>query len=101
MRESDHIVSQAHIPQGIGQALLEHGIYDRETGQLLTGSYNDYAMPRADDMPEFHFETRNIPCVTNALGKRLEATSYREGKVARLVFSGGDVIEPLVISPLR
>ncbi|MGS0759180.1 molybdopterin cofactor-binding domain-containing protein, partial [Roseateles sp. GG27B] len=49
------VEGQVHggIAQGIGQALLEHGIYDVDSGQLLTGSYMDYAMPRADDLPNF------------------------------------------------
>ncbi len=53
--------------QGIGQALMEEVRYD-ESGQLLTATYMDYAMPRAADMPAIHFETRNVRCVTNALG---------------------------------
>jgi carbon-monoxide dehydrogenase large subunit len=53
--------------QGVGQALLEQAVYD-ESGQLVTGSFMDYAMPRADDFPKIHFETRNIPCATNPLG---------------------------------
>ena len=49
------VEGQVHggIAQGIGQALLENCVYDKETGQLLTGSYMDYAMPRADDLPSF------------------------------------------------
>ncbi len=49
------VAGQVHggLAQGIGQALLEGCVYDKETGQLLTGSYNDYAMPRADDLPNF------------------------------------------------
>ena len=49
------VEGQVHggIAQGIGQALLENAVYDKETGQLLTGSYMDYTMPRADDVPSF------------------------------------------------
>ncbi|NVO15653.1 MAG: xanthine dehydrogenase family protein molybdopterin-binding subunit [Rhodoplanes sp.] len=54
--------------QGIGQALLERTVYDAESGQLLTASLQDYALPRAGDMPDFVFETCNVPCVTNPLG---------------------------------
>ena len=54
--------------QGIGQALLERAVYDRESGQLLTASLMDYALPKASDMPSFTFETRNVKCRTNALG---------------------------------
>ncbi|OYV00950.1 MAG: carbon monoxide dehydrogenase [Burkholderiales bacterium PBB5] len=65
------VEGQVHggLAQGIGQALLEHGVYDVETGQLLTGSYMDYAMPRADDLPSFTVETaKGTPCTHNPLG---------------------------------
>jgi len=54
--------------QGIGQALMENTVYDPASGQLLSASFMDYAMPRAGDAPDFVFETRNIPCKTNPLG---------------------------------
>lgn len=56
------------VVQGLGQALTEHTVYDPETGQLLTGSFTDYALPRADDLPFFSFTTRNVPCKANPLG---------------------------------
>ena len=55
------------IVQGIGQALYEHTVYDAD-GQLLSASFLDYAMPRADGVPSFNFETRNVPSKTNAFG---------------------------------
>lgn len=58
---------QGGIVQGIGQALLERTVYDAE-GQLLTASFMDYALPRAEDIPDLHFETRNVRCTTNPLG---------------------------------
>jgi carbon-monoxide dehydrogenase large subunit len=63
------VEGQVHggIAQGIGQALLEHGIYD-ESGQLLTGSFMDYCMPRADDLPSFTVDTTVTPCTHNPLG---------------------------------
>jgi aerobic carbon-monoxide dehydrogenase large subunit len=54
--------------QGIGQALMEETVYDPGTGQLLSASFMDYAMPRAGHAPDFVFETRNVPCKTNPLG---------------------------------
>jgi carbon-monoxide dehydrogenase large subunit len=54
--------------QGIGQALMEDTVYDTSTGQLLSASFMDYAMPRAEHAPDFVFETRNVPCKTNPLG---------------------------------
>lgn len=65
------VEGQVHggLAQGIGQALLEHGIYDEHSGQLLTGSYMDYAMPRADDLPTFNVKTaKGTPCTHNPLG---------------------------------
>lgn len=55
------------VVQGIGQCLYERVVYD-ETGQLLTGSLMDYQLARAGDIPPIHFETRNVPSTTNALG---------------------------------
>jgi carbon-monoxide dehydrogenase large subunit len=54
--------------QGIGQALMEATVYDAASGQLLSASLMDYALPRAADAPSFMFETRNAPCKTNPLG---------------------------------
>jgi aerobic carbon-monoxide dehydrogenase large subunit len=56
------------IVQGIGQALLEHAVYDPDSGQLLAGSFMDYAMPRAGDIPHFAFSTHNVPTTSNPLG---------------------------------
>jgi carbon-monoxide dehydrogenase large subunit len=55
------------VAQSIGQALLEHTYYDTD-GQLVTATFNDYAMPRADDFPFFDFNTRNVPCKWNVMG---------------------------------
>jgi aerobic carbon-monoxide dehydrogenase large subunit len=62
---------QAHggIVQGIGQALREHTVYDGD-GQLLTGSYMDYAMPRAEDAPLFVHDFHPVPATTNPLGAK-------------------------------
>jgi aerobic carbon-monoxide dehydrogenase large subunit len=54
--------------QGIGQALMEQAVYSSKDGQLVTGTFMDYALPRAADGPRFVFETHNIPCKTNPLG---------------------------------
>ena len=66
------VEGQVHggLVQGIGQALLENCVYDRETGQLLTGSFMDYAMPRADDFPEFKIGTVCTPCTHNPIGAK-------------------------------
>jgi aerobic carbon-monoxide dehydrogenase large subunit len=54
--------------QGIGQALMENTVYEPGSGQLVSASLMDYALPRAAEMPDFVFETRNVPCRTNPLG---------------------------------
>ncbi|MCC7425809.1 MAG: xanthine dehydrogenase family protein molybdopterin-binding subunit [Alphaproteobacteria bacterium] len=63
------VEGQTHggIVQGIGQALYEHTVY-AEDGQILTGSYMDYCLPRADDVPGFVFNSHPVPCTTNPLG---------------------------------
>jgi carbon-monoxide dehydrogenase large subunit len=64
------VEGQVHggLAQGIGQALLEGCRYDAESGQLLTGTYQDYCMPRADDVPSFRIGTEVTPCTHNPLG---------------------------------
>ncbi|GFZ96924.1 carbon monoxide dehydrogenase [Elstera cyanobacteriorum] len=64
------LAGQVHggIAQGAGQALIEEAAYDPESGQLLTGSFMDYGMPRADLLPQIEFHLRNVPCTTNPLG---------------------------------
>ena len=59
---------QGGVAQGVGQALLEIGVYDAESGQLLAGSFTDYAMPRAADLPDIVSGFRPAPCRTNPLG---------------------------------
>ncbi len=63
------LAGQVHggVAQGVGQALLEQAIYDA-SGQLLTATLMDYCLPRAANMPDIAFETRNIPSTTNPLG---------------------------------
>ncbi len=63
------LAGQVHggIAQGAGQALMERAVFD-DDGQLLTASFLDYCMPRADNLPQFDFETRNVPSTTNPMG---------------------------------
>ena len=65
------VEGQVHggIAQGVGQALLENCVYDG-SGQLLTGSYMDYCMPRADDLPEFTVAMTTTPCTHNPIGAK-------------------------------
>lgn len=56
------------VAQGIGQAILEHTVFDPDSGQLLSGSFMDYALPRASDLPDIAVDLIEVPCVTNPLG---------------------------------
>ena len=66
------VEGQVHggVAQGLGQALLENCVYDGESGQILTASFVDYAMPRASDLPDISFGWREFPCATHALGAK-------------------------------
>jgi carbon-monoxide dehydrogenase large subunit len=66
------VAGQVHggVVQGLGQALLENSVYDADTGQLMTASFTDYAMPRADDMPEIRFGYEEHLCKTNPMGAK-------------------------------
>ncbi|MBI3675025.1 MAG: xanthine dehydrogenase family protein molybdopterin-binding subunit [Proteobacteria bacterium] len=66
------VAGQVHggVVQGIGQALLENAVYDAETGQPLSASFTDYAMPRADDLPDIKFAYEEIPCKTHEMGAK-------------------------------
>ncbi len=66
------VEGQVHggITQGVGQALTEGCVYDEETGQLLTGSYMDYCMPRANDVPSFKLGFVETKCPSNPLGMK-------------------------------
>lgn len=65
------VEGQVHggVVQGMGQALMENTVYD-ESGQLIAGSYMDYTMPRADDVPHFEFDSHPVPATTNPLGAK-------------------------------
>ena len=71
-RALDHTIveGQLHgsVAAGLGQALMENIVYDTGNGQLITGSFMDYAMPRADDMPPLRDAMLNVPATTNPLG---------------------------------
>ncbi|SIO39388.1 xanthine dehydrogenase, molybdenum binding subunit apoprotein [Bradyrhizobium erythrophlei] len=71
--------------QGIGQALMEQAVYSSSDGQLVTGTFMDYALPRASDGPSFHFETHNVPCTTNPLGVKGAGEAGAIGSCAAVV----------------
>src|SRR5213594_2005109 len=58
------------VAQGVGQALMEQVVYDRESGQLMTASFMDYAIPRGDTFPDMHIESNPVPTKLNPLGAK-------------------------------
>ncbi|HEY1708224.1 MAG TPA: xanthine dehydrogenase family protein molybdopterin-binding subunit [Rhizomicrobium sp.] len=66
------VAGQVHggVVQGLGQAVMENCVYDPETSQLLTASFSDYAMPRAEDIPDIDFAYEEIPCKTHEMGAK-------------------------------
>ena len=86
--------------QGIGQALLEHCVYDRETGQLLTGSFQDYAMPRADDFPEFRIGHVCTPSTVNPLGTKGCGEAGAIGSPPAVMNAVLDALAPLGVRDL-
>jgi len=96
------VEGQVHggLAQGLGQALLEHGVYDKESGQLLTGSYMDYAMPRADDLPSFEVGTTVTPCTHNPLGAKGCGEAGAIGSPAAMMNAVMDALAPLGVRHL-
>ena len=83
------------VIQGIGQALIEHQIYDRQSGQLLTGSFMDYGMPRADMMPDVDATLEEVPCKTNPLGVKGIGESGTIGAPPTVINALIDALKPL------
>jgi carbon-monoxide dehydrogenase large subunit len=91
------VEGQVHggLTQGIGQALLEGCVYDPESGQLLTGSLMDYALPRSDDVPSFEVATRATPCTHNPLGVKGCGEAGAIGAPAAVMNAITDAVWPL------
>jgi aerobic carbon-monoxide dehydrogenase large subunit len=83
------------VVQGLGQALLEHQVYDRESGQLISGSFMDYGMPRADTMPNVESELEEVPCKTNPLGVKGIGESGTIGAPPTVINALIDALAPL------
>ena len=95
------VEGQVHggVVQGIGQALLENCVYSTD-GQLVTGSFNDYCMPRADDVPSFTVATNEVPCTHNPLGVKGCGEAGTIGAGAAVMNAVVDALSGLGISHL-
>jgi carbon-monoxide dehydrogenase large subunit len=91
---------QGGLAQGIGQALLEVVTYDAESGQLLSGSFSDYAMPRADDMPGFDLDFIEVPCKTNPIGVKGVGEAGSVGAPPTVMNAILDALRPLGVAHL-
>jgi carbon-monoxide dehydrogenase large subunit len=83
------------LGQGIGQALMEHGVYDADSGQLASGSLMDYALPRAADLPSFNSQLRSTPARSNPLGVKGLGEGGTVGALPALANAIRDALSPL------
>jgi CO/xanthine dehydrogenase Mo-binding subunit len=95
-RVLDHVMTEGQVhgavAQGVGQALMEDGVYERASGQLLAGTFMDYAMPRADDLPNFTVAAHPVRCTTNPLGVKGVGEAGTTGALAAVMNAIADAI---------
>ncbi|MDE0382465.1 MAG: xanthine dehydrogenase family protein molybdopterin-binding subunit [Defluviicoccus sp.] len=89
------------LAQGIGQVLLEHVVYDEESGQLQSGSFMDYCMPRADDLPSFLLDDVEVHCATNPLGVKGAGETGTVAALPAVMHAILDALRPLGVSDLQ
>ena len=96
------VEGQVHggLAQGIGQALMEQAAYEAESGQLLTGSFLDYCMPRADDLPSFLVDRIEVPCTTNPLGVKGCGEAGCMGAPGAIIGAVRDALAPLGVTDI-
>ena len=88
------------VVQGIGQALLENVVYD-DDGQLLSGSFTDYCMPRADNVPGFAIEHRPVPTKTNPLGVKGVGEAGCAGSLTSVMSAVGDALAQVGVQSIN
>jgi carbon-monoxide dehydrogenase large subunit len=88
------------VAQGIGQALPERCVYEGESGQLLSGSFLDYAIPRADDLPAIDVISRDVPSPTNPLGVKGAGEGGTVGAPGAVIHAILDALAPLGVTHL-
>ncbi len=96
------VLGQIHggVAQGIGQALLERVVYDRESGQTLTGSLMDYCLPKADDLPNFRVVFNEIVEQDNPVGAKGAGESGTTGAPAALMNALTDALRRAGADPV-
>ena len=89
------VAGQVHggVVQGLGQALCEHMVYDRDSGQAISASFTDYAMPRAEDVPDIQFAYEEIPCKTHEMGAKGCGEAGTVGALPALISAVTDALD--------
>jgi carbon-monoxide dehydrogenase large subunit len=88
------------VAQGAGQALMEEVVYDPDSGQLLSGSFMDYAMPRADTLPDLVIESHPVPTRLNPLGAKGAGEAGTVGALPAVMNAVLDALAPLGVTSL-
>lgn len=93
------VAGQTHggVAQGVGQAMGEQIVHDPQSGQMLTASFMDYQMPRADDLPDIRMTTREVPTKVNPLGAKGVGEAGTVGAMAAAMNAVNDALAPLGI----
>jgi carbon-monoxide dehydrogenase large subunit len=93
------VAGQTHggVAQGVGQAMAEQIVHDPQSGQMLTASFMDYQMPRADDLPDILMTTREVPTKVNPLGAKGVGEAGTVGAMAAAMNAVNDALAPLGI----
>ncbi|MAZ84520.1 MAG: carbon monoxide dehydrogenase [Hoeflea sp.] len=89
---------QGGIVQGVGQALFEHGVYDEQSGQLMSGSFMDYCMPRADNLPNMVIQPHSTTCAHTPMGVKGCGECGTIGSPAAVINAVVDALKPLGVS---
>jgi carbon-monoxide dehydrogenase large subunit len=93
-------LGQVHggVAQGIGQAMLEHTVYDPESGQMLSGSFMDYTLPRAQDLPDFDITLSGVPTTANPLGVKGSGQAGAMASPQAIIAAVLDALAPLGVT---
>ena len=89
---------QGGVAQGIGQAMLEHTVYDPDSGQMLSGSFMDYTLPRAQDLPEFDITLTGVPTNANPLGVKGSGQAGAMASPQAIIAAVLDALAPLGVT---
>ena len=97
------VKGQVHggVAQGAGQALMEHMVFDPDSGQMLAGSLMDYAMPRGDDLCSFEVESNPVPTRANPLGVKGAGEAGTVGALPAVMSAMSDALRPLGITDIE